>query len=667
MLRKILIGILGVMVITNAKAQEYDMATKIEQLKPSGDNFVNADGEIVKLWGVNLVALYPNHEDAVKIADRMADFEMNVARPHHMLRPSRDWVWGSQISALNKYQDNTIDPDEEAWDRFDFLNSELKNRGIYLMFALRWSRSYRPGDVKILKTDAADEKAWVDAMTEQNKRHWKETMDSNKLLPFIDERAALIDERFAKDLLTHKNPYTGLIYAEDPQILTIEMVNEYTSEYTLICGNTLPKYFQDKLTAKWSEFAEANGLENATNIYKVKTAKEIEVRGKFFRDLDEQRFMKMQALCTKYGYKGAITFSNLWRGDANADSSEKFNTYIEDHLYQTPMVMESKDDFTLSKTQSKIKDKPFILGEINISEWGDSAKRDAQYRSLMMLATVAYGSFQDWSGIVWFAWQHGDRNLGADGLGKNLGRIHSLGDMYQDEMNQDYLRTCGIIFRKGFIKPSVEPIAINLDIPTYAKDYNSLMNVANPVAAGWQSIHGFSTSYKNPQLAAKQNNAFWKVAEPQGDILVSDTGEITKNIAQRQLSVSAPMTECFGGFLSDKTPLGLKHLQFENTNGFATVIMVSNDDKTITESENLILSRTYLDDDGNEIDGLKIKIKGLKKPADGKRWYIKLMRPVDVSTALTAFTKSEYFDLVTNESSIILPDNVWYECELLYK
>jgi hypothetical protein len=43
------------------------------------------------------------------------------------------------------------------------------------------------------------------------------------------------------------------------------------------------------------------------------------------------------------------------------------------------------------------------------------------------------------------------------------------------------------------------------------------------------------------------------------------------------------------------------------------------------------------------------------------------MRPVDVSTALTAFTKSEYFDLVTNESSIILPDNVWYECELLYK
>jgi hypothetical protein len=667
MLRKILISALGIMTLTNAIAQKYNMSDKIEQLKPAGSNFVNTDGEIVKLWGVNMVALYPKHEDAVKIANQMDERGINVVRPHHMMRPSRDWVWGSKISALSKYKDNSFEPDKEAWDKFDFMNAELRKHGIYLMFALRWSRNYKSGDVDILKTTDEDKEAWIAAMDEQNKRHWKATMDSNKLLPFIDERVALLDEKFAKDLLTHKNPYTGLTYGADPQVITLEVVNEYTSEYTLICGNTLPKYFQDKLTAKWSQFAKQNGLENSTNIYKVKTPKEIEVRGKFFRKLDEDRLAKMQKLCSGLGYKGAMAFSNLWRGEANALSSEKVNTYIEDHLYATPMVVESKKDFVFSKTYSQIKDKPFIIGELNIAEWGDSAKRDAKYRSLMMLATAAYGSFQDWSGVVWFAWQHGDRSLGTNGLGSKLARKHNLGAMYNDDMYMDHLKTCSIIFRKGLIKPSIDPIVINYEEMTYAKNYEELVRTTNGVKPGWQNIHGVSKTFKHPELAEQQANAYWKIAEPKDDILVSDTGEITKNLTLGQLTVSAPMTECFGGFLTNATPVRLKHLVFENTNGFATVIMVANDNKNLTESENIILSRTFLDDDGNETDGLKTSIKGLKQPVNGKQWYVTLNRPTDVSIALEAFTKKDAFDVETNENTVTLPDSIWYECELTYK
>jgi hypothetical protein len=127
------------------------------------------------------------------------------------------------------------------------------------------------------------------------------------------------------------------------------------------------------------------------------------------------------------------------------------------------------------------------------------------------------------------------------------------------------------------------------------------------------------------------------------------------------------MTECFGGFLTNATPVRLKHLVFENTNGFATVIMVANDNKNLTESENIILSRTFLDDDGNETDGLKTSIKGLKQPVNGKQWYVTLNRPTDVSIALEAFTKKDAFDVETNENTVTLPDSIWYECELTYK
>lgn len=666
MLRKI-ICLISLTLATHAVSQEYDVSNKITPLQPVGNNFITVEGEIVKLWGVNLVALYPKHEDAIKIAQQMADFNMNVARPHHMLRPSRDWVWGSQISALCTYHDSTLENDEEAWDRFDFLNAELKNHGIYLMFALRWSRDYRPGDVKILETNEADEKAWHDAMDEQNKRPWQERGDSTKILPFIDERVALIDEKFATDLLSHTNTYTGLTYAEDPQILTMEVINEYTSEYVLICGNKLPPYFQDKLTQKWSDYAKENGL-TSTNLYKIKTPEEIEVRGRFFRKLDQDRFVKMKALCQNLGYKGSFTFSNLWHGDANTEANEQRSDYNEDHLYSSPMkVIESNVDFVGSKTRSKLVDKPYIIGELNIAEWGDSAKRDAKYRSLMMLATAAYSSFQDWSGVVWFAWQHGDRHLGSNGLGKDLGRGHSFGDMYQDEMYQDHLRTSSLIFRKGLIKPSVEPIVIHIDRKKYAHVYETLVEVPNPLQPGWQSVHGFSTSYQHPELANEQTNAFWKLTEPEGDILISDTGEITKNIAQRQLTVSAPMTECFGGFLTETPPLGLKHLQFANTNGFATVMMVATDNKPLTESEHLLLSRTCLDDDGNEIDGMSIQINGLKAPADGKQWHVKLTRPVDVAIALESFTGKDCFELNEVDGSIIIPQKVWFECELLYR
>ena len=52
---------------------------------------------------------------------------------------------------------------------------------------------------------------------------------------------------------------------------------------------------------------------------------------------------------------------------------------------------------------------PFVVGELNydVNQTGD----DAEKRAMMVLASAAYGAFQGWSGLVWFAWNHGETTV----------------------------------------------------------------------------------------------------------------------------------------------------------------------------------------------------------------------------------------------------------------
>ena len=50
-------------------------------LKAQGDNFVDPAGKPVKLWGINLVAFYPDRPTAAATAKNLASLGINCARP----------------------------------------------------------------------------------------------------------------------------------------------------------------------------------------------------------------------------------------------------------------------------------------------------------------------------------------------------------------------------------------------------------------------------------------------------------------------------------------------------------------------------------------------------------------------------------------------------------
>jgi hypothetical protein len=637
-----------------ANAQDATPTPKpLPALTIKGENYVDAKGQPVRFWGINLVALYPEHVQADTLAADLASLQINLVRPHHLLRPSKDWAPDMTSGALVLYnKDTSREFDPVALDRFDYLMAALRKNGIYIALSTHFTRQFRVDDVDILKTDDADRRAWRDAMADVNTMtDWRYVMDVYKLLPVIDERAALLSEEFIKNLLTHVNPYTGVAYGSDTQMISLEVLNETSLEYWIVCQGKFPDYWQAKFMEKWKAFAAANGIEPG-DFYKPADDKAKEVRGKFLRQLDENYFKRMKAAVRSIKCDVPMAFTNLWRGDNPLAIEAQNADFIENHSYMDPLVVRGKDDGFGELTKSAIAGKPFLIGEYNQAEGEKNIKAQSAFRTMLMPAVSAYGCFQNWTAVEWFAWVHGSGSLDKNGRAVADKRESSIGNMITDGMMIDHLRTAGIIFRKQLVAPSTEPIILKVEDPYVTTNYHALMNGRLQYQPGWQAIHAIRKEFV-PAGQGSPATEPW-LNKPADNPMISDTKQIIKDIDRKQLTVAAPQAEAFSGYLDGKEPAGLKHLAVSGCN-FTTVIMVANDDKNLSDSEHLIISRTGLDKDNKEVSGPDIKLSGLKKAIDGKKWYLEPTRPSKTAALPLALTP---------DGTLTLPSTEWHECEL---
>lgn len=635
-------------------------ATGIEPLKVKGEDFVDPAGNAVRFWGANLVACYPDHAAADGLAKDLAAHQINLARPHHNLRPSKDWNPQMVSGSLLTYANDSRHFDVDALDRFDYLNSALRNNGIYLALSINWTRRYLPGDVDVIQTDDADRQAWMAAMAELNGWHWKKGFDVYKMLPAVDERTAVLNEEFIKAFLGHVNPYTKQSYAVDPQVLTFEAMNEASTEYAIICGNRFPEYWERKLIAKWEAFAATAGIP-AGDLYKPADNAARTVRARFLRGLDEAYFERIKAAVRQAGSSTPITFSNLWRGENALDMHAQHGDWIENHIYDNPVVTQGAGDFIGKLAKSALVGKPFIVGEINQSENAAAMKREAPFRSMLPLAAASYGSLHNWSGVVWFAWSHGGKMIGPDGKATAEGREPNIGQLISDGMYRDHLRTTGILFRQGLVSRSTQPITINVDEPITVGDYEGLMRGKYVPRDGWQNIHGMRKAF-GATNANSPTGTEWMTRQPESP-LVSDTGEIVKDVQRSQLTVATARTEAFSGTLDGQAPRGLRFLDLKG-DGFATVVMVPDDGKELAQSGHLILSRTGIDSTGKEYMGPQVRVNGLMQSPQGQRWTMRVTR----SRAADGMPK-EPIKLETSLGQsagvvVELPQGDWTECEI---
>lgn len=211
-----------------------------------------ANGERIRFWGCNLSSneAFVDAASADRLARRLAQGGVNVARLHHLDNP---WSVESAGSLWTPGTQDRIHIDPTQLDKLHRVVAALKAEGIYSNVNLKVSRTHTPED------------GFPETITQ--------TPQFQKRLDYFQRRIIDLQKDYARQLLTTKNPYTGLSLAEDPAVAVIELNNENSllGLRTRDIGDgleQLPEPFLGELTALWNawlaeQYPSDDGLREA--------------------------------------------------------------------------------------------------------------------------------------------------------------------------------------------------------------------------------------------------------------------------------------------------------------------------------------------------------------------------------------------------------------------
>ncbi|MGN0846497.1 MAG: hypothetical protein ACI4RA_03840 [Kiritimatiellia bacterium] len=174
------------------------------RIRVKDGHFVNDKGR-VRLHATNLTgpANFPTHAEAERLAARLARFGVNCVRLHYFdsgygtfMLPEEQGILAEDFRTRRRF-------DPKQRDRQDYLIAQFKKRGIYVDMNLHVARTL----------DARDGFA-------------PGTPWANKGVDQFDPRIIAEEKAYAKELLEHVNPYTGMSYLKDPVVALVELNNE---------------------------------------------------------------------------------------------------------------------------------------------------------------------------------------------------------------------------------------------------------------------------------------------------------------------------------------------------------------------------------------------------------------------------------------------------------
>lgn len=397
-----------------------------------GDQFVFEDGTPVKFFGVNLgfEAAMPEKAMAEAVAEDLYRSGANMARIH-----ATDCTWGGIID----YSRDTTDHfDLERLDRLDYLIHCLRQKGIYIHLDMTAGRGFKAAD----------------GFTEEELKY---AAFNVRAVRFFDERIIRLEQEYITRYMTHRNPYSGLTYAEDPAVAVVQYTNENSITWYQIPGTVTA--FDKMLDLRFNlwladKYGSREALQKAwTNADGVCTLQETEdpfagtvirpplsswgepltewnlkptdvrcpVRHAefmaFLRQIAEGTFLGVYKMLRSLGYRGNINNSNYpeaamdLKMHALGDVTEKnpyWNHPIGEYTPPSQFYTEEMCDIDPRQpravhnshsvgvsSRGKVAGKPFM-----ITEW--NATNTTPFRADTLFQMAAYGALQDWSGFTLF-------------------------------------------------------------------------------------------------------------------------------------------------------------------------------------------------------------------------------------------------------------------------
>ena len=534
---------------------------------PSGTlTFEKAPEKRVRLFGPNLcfTASYLDKETVDKLAATFVKCGYNTVRIHH-----------HDTELTDPKASDTLTLNMEKLDKLDYLVSVMKKNGIYITTDMYTNRVFKPGDnipectffgERQMKMLAPVSKAALD--------NWKE---------------------FARRWMTHKNPYTGMTWAEDPTVVAINLVNEETlSNNWSRTPESVALY-----KAKFEEWKKANKIsdgsaDNGSRIFKEFLAKTQEdCLNEQIRFIKED--LKMKTMVTSLNYVSTVPLTLLRDRFDIVDNHSYFDhpSFLEQkwqapYRYQQGSAIGRMAHVPRTMMGTRIFGKPFMVTEFNYCN-------PNVFRAEGGPLIGAYAALQDWDGLYRFAWSHSDK-----GIYKVTATVGF--DAVNDPMAQLSDRISIAMFMRGDVKAaskkyaySVSPAIFRGEDPLeFPLNFQTLGLVAQigsvPEKPGFKVPAGVtvikpadSSDYAkagDPAISEAWKSAVdFKKAE-------SSTSELSLDSTKYSFTVDTARSE---SVTLKEGSLKAGALEVRDADSFQTVSAISLDGKALEESSSILL------------------------------------------------------------------------------
>ncbi len=569
-------------------------------------HFVKPAGGRFRIWGVNFVSsgTTPAKEEAPAIAAELASFGFNCVRFHFLdlafpnaglIDPARN-----DSRALNATQ----------LDRLDFFVAELKKRGIYSNFNLNVGRRFKEGD------GVPD----------------YEYLGLGKGVNYFNPRVLFLHQEYARQLLTHFNPYTKSEYRREPALLMLELVNENSLVESWIGNRLLGKNtqknpgswtditpgYEKELTTRYNAWLRARlapaELEKLRKLAGAPAGGDVPRMGHkefagapesrfrteaaFYMDMEDGYFQAMRRVIkdelgaqsliagtsdhghTASSYPTLHSASRLDIVDGHAywqyPRQERDVTGSKTRAFQilnTPMVNDPSHSVVADLSRTAVAGKPYTVSEINFPFPNEYAAEGIPILS-------AYAAFQDWDGIFWY-------QFGSVGLANWKAEHTSHLDMRSDPVKSAQWLAGALMFLRGDVSParrfvqrsySLEQVYESLRLPGSERPY---------FTPGFPPALPLEHGSRIASLDGGKSDDFPASA---GGPHASDTGELWWRGGNDGLfTLETERSQAFSGFLKNNLKK-LKNLSAAVENDFCAITLSSLDGKPLSQSRRMLLT-----------------------------------------------------------------------------
>jgi len=489
------------------------------------------DGTRAKFLGFNVAARSntPDHETAEKMAARFASLGVNLIRLHAadapMGKEPHTWSSCEQAPLLIEKDGNTSEFNPEGLERFDYFVSKLKEKGIYFHIDLLVARAFG-------ENDGLDYPGGFPSTA--------------KCYPTFNEGLIQKEQEYARKLLCHVNPYTGLALIDDPAVITIQLSNEesaikgtddtdwnpalqpYRDERQARFNQfLLAKYYtRDRLKEAWTHdgiCALGEDEDPANNTVQV-------VSGGFYQPtndpmgpwdapvsparyadymefgimLNRKYYQRMKDFVISLGAKVPIACSNLVAGAADVYGHTDGDVMENNCYFNHPIPPFKDSEYTLAGPMEYVSTNPLTMqrgiGSMSVSllslasvaitggkpffitEWNEYGEHP--FHSTAFVHTIAYACLNDWDGLMLY--NHHTSEKWDD---QPADEILSVFDAYNDPALICQWGFMASMFLKGMVSPA----KIRFDVVHTQNDLRTL-----------PTFHSMPTTYL-PYIASMRN------------------------------------------------------------------------------------------------------------------------------------------------------------------